>query len=205
MTVVRFAAALGIALLMAQAVFAGWVAAGPAGDINGQVEGMTAQNDPVAGAINAVLADPTNANILYVGAVNGGIWKTYQNWQDLIVSDSGQVYRSLDGGNSFSNITGNLAGVNLHTVAIADVGATQFILVARMTACSAPHRPRWARGRNWGQPHCPTPRCGISTTIPPTTCSLPLRWAAGRSNSTISQPRSPSPRPSPCLALLAWE
>ena len=121
MTVVRFAAALGIALLMAQAVFAGWVAAGPAGDINGQVEGMTAQNDPVAGAINAVLADPTNANILYVGAVNGGIWKTYQNWQDLIVSDSGQVYRSLDGGNSFSNITGNLAGVNLHTVAIADV------------------------------------------------------------------------------------
>ncbi len=49
---------------------------GPAGDINGQTEGMAAQNYHVSGAINAVLADPSNVNILYAGAVNGGVWKT---------------------------------------------------------------------------------------------------------------------------------
>ncbi len=37
---------------------------------------MAAQSNPVVGAVDAVLADPSNANILYAGAVNGGVWKT---------------------------------------------------------------------------------------------------------------------------------
>ncbi len=76
MRVLRFVAALGIVLLAVRAGSAAWVAQGPAGSINGQVEGMGAQNNPVVGAVNAVLADPSNANVLYAGAVNGGIWKT---------------------------------------------------------------------------------------------------------------------------------
>ncbi|MGB4858167.1 MAG: hypothetical protein WBP11_02460, partial [Dokdonella sp.] len=34
-------------------------------------------DNEVSGAVQAIAAHPTNANILYVGAVNGGIWRTY--------------------------------------------------------------------------------------------------------------------------------
>ncbi len=33
-------------------------------------------NRPVSGAIHAVIAHPTNPDILYAGSVNGGVWKT---------------------------------------------------------------------------------------------------------------------------------
>jgi subtilisin-like proprotein convertase family protein len=51
-----------------------WTAQGPAPIKHGQVEGIF--DGPVIGAINTVLAHPTNADILWVGSVNGGIWKT---------------------------------------------------------------------------------------------------------------------------------
>lgn len=66
---------IGLALA-APAAAQTWVQQGPSPTINGQVEGMGAQNNPVAGSINFVLAHPTNANILTVGATNGGIWTT---------------------------------------------------------------------------------------------------------------------------------
>jgi hypothetical protein len=51
-----------------------WVSQGPFSSINGQVEGIT--NRPVSGAIHAVIAHPTNPDILYAGSINGGVWKT---------------------------------------------------------------------------------------------------------------------------------
>jgi photosystem II stability/assembly factor-like uncharacterized protein len=51
-----------------------WIAQGPGPINNGQT--MNIANRPVAGALNAVVAHPTNANILWVASVNGGIWKT---------------------------------------------------------------------------------------------------------------------------------
>ena len=33
-------------------------------------------NGTVSGAIEAIATDPTNANIIYAGSVNGGVWKT---------------------------------------------------------------------------------------------------------------------------------
>ena len=56
-----------------------WVAQGPSPIRFGQVEGMggpIGYENPVAGAIHAVLPHPTDANTLYVGGTNGGIWKT---------------------------------------------------------------------------------------------------------------------------------
>lgn len=52
-----------------------WVAQGPAPNNGGQVQNLTPGN-AVSGAIHAVVAHPTDANTLYVGAVNGGIWRT---------------------------------------------------------------------------------------------------------------------------------
>ncbi len=45
------------------------------GLLNGQVDNVE-PNDAVIGAIHTVLAHPTDADILYIGATNGGIWKT---------------------------------------------------------------------------------------------------------------------------------
>lgn len=52
-----------------------WIPQGPRPIVNGQVENAS-PNDAVSGAIKAVVADPANPNIVYVGAVNGGVWKT---------------------------------------------------------------------------------------------------------------------------------
>jgi hypothetical protein len=47
---------------------------GPGPSQNGQIEGIP--NRPVTGAINGLAPHPTNADILYLGAVNGGVWRT---------------------------------------------------------------------------------------------------------------------------------
>src|SRR5262245_27173196 len=52
-----------------------WTAQGPGPIQNGQVEKITPNNE-VVGAIQTVAAHPTDANILYIGGVSGGIWRT---------------------------------------------------------------------------------------------------------------------------------
>jgi hypothetical protein len=52
-----------------------WTAQGPGPTRNGPVENVTPNNE-VVGAIHTVAAHPTDANILYVGGVNSGIWRT---------------------------------------------------------------------------------------------------------------------------------
>jgi hypothetical protein len=47
---------------------------GPGPSHNGQLEGIP--NRPVTGAINALAAHATNPDVLYLGAVNGGLWRT---------------------------------------------------------------------------------------------------------------------------------
>ncbi len=67
-----------------------WVAQGAAPAIDGQVENVNPNNeDQVIGAIHTVLADPNDADTLWVGAVNGGVWRTTNataanpNWTPL--------------------------------------------------------------------------------------------------------------------------
>lgn len=52
-----------------------WTPLGASPNTGGQTENIVPNNE-VVGAINALAAHPTNANILYAGAVNGGIWKS---------------------------------------------------------------------------------------------------------------------------------
>jgi len=51
-----------------------WIGEGPGPGINGQE--TVAPNNQINGAIQAIAVDPTNPDIMYVGSVNGGIWKT---------------------------------------------------------------------------------------------------------------------------------
>ncbi len=52
-----------------------WVQQGPSPATSGQVENVSPDNE-VVGAVHALLTHPSNADIIYIGAVNGGIWKT---------------------------------------------------------------------------------------------------------------------------------
>ncbi len=77
-----------------------WSGEGPTPIHNGQTEGIT--NNPVAGAINTVAAHPTNSDILYVGSVNGGIWRTTNatsaspTWTRLTSSEASQSIGTID-------------------------------------------------------------------------------------------------------------
>jgi subtilisin-like proprotein convertase family protein len=51
-----------------------WSSQGPAPILNGSVQNIA--NRPVVGAIDVVVAHPASAATLWVGSVNGGIWKT---------------------------------------------------------------------------------------------------------------------------------
>ncbi len=51
-----------------------WEALGPSPTESAQLN--VPPNDEVSGAIHAIAPHPTDANTIYVGAVNGGIWKT---------------------------------------------------------------------------------------------------------------------------------
>jgi photosystem II stability/assembly factor-like uncharacterized protein len=51
-----------------------WKPQGPRPITGGQVEGIA--DAEVVGAVKAVATHPTNPDILYVGAVNGGVWRT---------------------------------------------------------------------------------------------------------------------------------
>ncbi len=62
-------------------VLAAWIPQGPAPQIAGGTENVF-PNDEVSGAIHVVLAHPDDADTLYVGTVNGGVWRT-DNATDL--------------------------------------------------------------------------------------------------------------------------
>ena len=50
------------------------VSQGPNRIKDGAVEGMV--DNPVIGAVNRILPHPTDSNIMYIGSVNGGVWRT---------------------------------------------------------------------------------------------------------------------------------
>lgn len=51
-----------------------WIHQGASPSKNGQVEGIA--DKEVAGAVNCVTPHPSNPDVIYIGAVNGGIWMT---------------------------------------------------------------------------------------------------------------------------------
>lgn len=71
--------ALVAVILLAHAgrtAYGEWVNLGTGGIVGGQVEGMESQGNPVSGAVRAIAPHPTNPDVLWLGAVNGGIWRT---------------------------------------------------------------------------------------------------------------------------------
>ena len=77
-----------------------WIAQGPGVARSGQVEGIA--NLEVSGAIHTVAAHPSDPDILWIGAANGGIWKTTNatnaspNWTPLTDFESSLSIGALE-------------------------------------------------------------------------------------------------------------
>lgn len=54
---------------------ASWIAVGPRPILQGQTQHVVPDGE-VSGAVQALVPDPVDANVLYAGSVNGGVWKT---------------------------------------------------------------------------------------------------------------------------------
>jgi hypothetical protein len=63
-----------LTILPAPSLQPAWVEQGPGPIFGGQV--VVPPDNAVAGAINAIVTSPTDPDLVYVGAVNGGIWQT---------------------------------------------------------------------------------------------------------------------------------
>ncbi len=151
-----------------------WVEQGPGPTTGGQVN--LGGGNPVSGAIEAVAPHPTDANTIYVAAVNGGVWRTTNggaNWTpltDQLPSLSGAdiafspldatnqtlffgvgnyssgfgtggplsgLWRTIDGGGSWQQLdAANLVNERLREVIPTSIGtslADQVVLVASRT------------------------------------------------------------------------
>src|SRR5262245_62340442 len=58
-----------------------WVEQGP-GPILFDSNTRIPPNSPVSGAINAIVVSPTDPDLIYVGTVNGGVWRTTNGTAD---------------------------------------------------------------------------------------------------------------------------
>ncbi len=117
------------------------VSEGPSPITGGQTEGL-AQN-AVAGAVNALAAHPANADILYAGAVNGGVWRTTN---------------ATDTDPTWTNLTDGLPGQSIGDIVFDTADATNQTLVAGIGLFSSYGRIGGARvgllrttdgGDNW--------------------------------------------------------
>ncbi|MBK8284487.1 MAG: RTX toxin [Ahniella sp.] len=90
-----------------------WEDLGPGPATGGQVEGIT--NGEVVGAVNALAAHPSNADILYAGAVNGGIWRTNN---------------ATNASPTWTRLTDNLASLSIGALEFDPLDATRQTLLA---------------------------------------------------------------------------
>src|SRR6185295_15692161 len=61
-----------------------WFSQGPGLTTNGDLN-ISAQAHPTSGCVSALAPHPTNANILYIGTVNGGVWRSDNATSNYVV------------------------------------------------------------------------------------------------------------------------
>jgi hypothetical protein len=105
---------------------AAWTPIGPAPIKDGQTENISNDSNAinsVAGAINAVVCHPTDANTVWIATVNGGIWKTTNA---LAASPTWQTTTDTLATLSFGAITLDPLDATYHTLVAASGGSSNF-------------------------------------------------------------------------------
>ncbi len=112
-----------------------WTAIGPAPIPNGQTQTRV---DSVTGRLTAIAIDPTNSNIVYVGAAQGGVWRTTDGgatWTPIFDSAQSLAIGALAlapsnhtilyvGTGEANNSCDSYAGVGLYRIDNANTSAT---------------------------------------------------------------------------------
>jgi hypothetical protein len=124
----------------AQTIGGLWLPQGPSPIGDGQVENVP-PNNPVAGAIHTIATHPNNPNQIWIGGVNGGIWRTLNamsptpNWIPLTdqqrslsisameLDPTDRTYRTLVAGTGNYSSFGS-AGRNLGLLRTRNAGIT---------------------------------------------------------------------------------
>ncbi len=90
---------------------AAWVAEGPAPILGGSGEQIPGER-PVVGAIQSVVANPTNPRMLWIGATNGGVWRSeslvygsdgLDSDNDGMVDEPDEIWTALYNHDNFDN------------------------------------------------------------------------------------------------------
>ncbi|MBC7852688.1 MAG: hypothetical protein IAF94_04555, partial [Pirellulaceae bacterium] len=100
-----------------------WTSQGPT-YITGNENSILAPNDPASGAVQAIAVHPTNPNVAWIGAVNGGIWMTTNlNW-----STTNNINDDNLGGvdDPAETPTWTAIGQNLPSIAIAGLAVSPY-------------------------------------------------------------------------------
>ena len=97
-----------------------WVFMGPGPTRSGQIN--IPPNNEICGAIQAIAPHPSNANILYIGAVGGGVWKTTN---------------ATNASPTWTALTDNQGSLNVGAVEFDATDATSQTLVAGIARVSS--------------------------------------------------------------------
>ncbi|MDA9942551.1 hypothetical protein N9C62_08090 [Luminiphilus sp.] len=121
-------------------IAATWLPQGPAPIKLGQIENVSPNNE-VTGAVHALLPHPDDADILYLGSVNGGVWKTTNasaekpTWTPLtdtasslsigaLAFDTSAAYTTLWAGIGRNSSLSSLGGVRSGLMKSTDAGTS---------------------------------------------------------------------------------
>src|SRR6185437_5856663 len=83
----------------------GWISIGPFGT-------PLANHDVISGQTNAVAIDPRDVNVIYLGASEGGVWKTRDGGIDWIPLTDTQLVRKLPSGISKGTMSIGALAIN---------------------------------------------------------------------------------------------
>ena len=149
-----------------------WLFQGPAPELNGQQDlvNVATADEPVSGNVNAIAPSPTNADLVYVGAVNGGVWKTTN---------------ATAANTTWTPLTDNLQSLSISVISFDPTDGTGQTLVAGTGRFSGLGRTgddlagiyyTTDGGANW--PRSPTLRCRAGWPSPATWSLPPARRSA---------------------------
>lgn len=111
------------------------------------ISGMENQGNPVSGAVQKILTHPTDSNVLLVGSVNGGIWKTTNGtWSpnDGVDNNSNGQVDEVSETPTWKQVGSDLMSLSISDLSFDPLDTTNKTIIASTGALSS----TWEGGQN---------------------------------------------------------